>query len=59
MLDGVRKTVDMYLAEADLRMAVGETGVVKLEVVLQLERGLVQWSKGGCYFERRISYRGG
>lgn len=60
-MDGIRKTVGMYLDESDdvVRLAVGETGQIQVSVVFQMERGRVQWTKGGCHWERRVSFRGG
>ena len=49
---GLREAIDMYLQEADLRYAPGETGVIRCEVEVQLDRGRVQRTKGSVYFVR-------
>lgn len=43
----------LFVGESTLRAA-GESGRLFLQVEVHLERGRVQWTKGRCFFERRI-----
>ena len=56
--EGLLATTGIYVTEADLAHAVGESGTVHLRLELKLERGRVRRSRGSCYFERQMDFRG-
>lgn len=55
---GIRGVLSLYIDEADLIFAVGESGLLVVNVQIQLDRGRAQWSKGNVHFERRIDLGG-
>ena len=58
LIAGLRGVIDMYLNDADLRRAAGETGRIKVDLELYLRKGRVDRSQGGIWFERRIDFGG-
>lgn len=58
LVAGLRGVIDMYLKDADLRRAVGETGRVRVDLELYLRKGRVDRSQGAIWFERRIDFGG-
>jgi len=51
---GLLAALGLYLAEADLTYAAGESGVVFANLQVKLEKGKVIWTKGAVFFERRF-----
>ena len=56
--DGIVLALQMYVQEAGLRLAVGETGILRAGVEIFLDQGRAKHSKGSCYFERRMDLGG-
>lgn len=52
--EGLRGSLSIFLDESDLRMAVGETGICRVNLEVFLERGKARHAKGAVYFERRL-----
>lgn len=52
--EGLRGAVALFIEDADLARAVGETGLVTCHVTIALDHGRVRWTKGSVAFERRI-----
>ena len=55
---GLIGALGIYISETSLAHAVGETGLIKVSLECFLEKGRVQWTKGGVGFERRINMAG-
>lgn len=53
----VRAAAAIALDESALPVA-GESGRIYLQVEIHVERGRPQWTKGRCFFERRIDIGG-
>lgn len=49
----LRTAAAIFSDEAALPIE-GESGRVHLNVEIHVERGRVRWTKGSCFFERRI-----
>lgn len=56
--DGLRGAISMYVDDADLSRAAGETGVIEVKVQIVLDHGRVRFTKGSVAFERRIEIGG-
>lgn len=56
--DGLRGATSLYIDEADLGRAAGETGFIKLNVEVALDKGRVRFTRGSVAFERRIDIGG-
>lgn len=55
---GVLQAAQIFVEESAIERAVGESGRVYLQVEVHVERGRVSWTKGQCFFERRIDMGG-
>ena len=55
---GLQGAIALYVDEADLSRAAGETGIVRCHVEVALDHGRVRWTKGSVAFERRIEIGG-
>lgn len=55
---GLLGALSIYVDEADLTRAAGETGIVRCQVEVALDKGRVRWTKGSVAFERRIEIGG-
>lgn len=55
---GLLDATALYIQDADLRRAAGETGVVQLKVEVVLDKGRVRFTRGSVAFERRIEIGG-
>jgi hypothetical protein len=58
LTEGLRGAFGIFLAEADISHAVGETGVLRGTVEIFIERGRARHSKGSVSFEHRMELRG-
>lgn len=58
LAEGLLAAAGIYLREADLAGAVGESGNVFLKLEVALDRGRPRRAKGAAYFERRMELRG-
>ena len=58
LIEGIKAALLLYVSEADLNRAVGETGKIRVTLEVDLNRGRVQRSKGACYFERYVDLGG-
>jgi len=56
--DGLRRVTDLYIGEADLSKAPGESGFIRVNVEVALDHGRVRFSRGFVAFERRIEIGG-
>lgn len=56
--EGLRGAVSMYVDEADLTRAAGETGFIQCKVEIALDKGRVRFTRGSVAFERRIDIGG-
>ena len=54
----VRTAAGIFVDESALERAVGESGRIHLQVEIHIERGRPQWTKGHCFFDRRIDMGG-
>lgn len=55
---GLIDAVGLYVQDADLARAAGETGVIRCVVEIVLDKGRVRFTKGSVAFERRIEIGG-
>jgi hypothetical protein len=58
LIEGVRSAISLYINEANLDRAVGETGKIRVTFELDLNRGRVERTKGAAWFERYITVGG-
>jgi hypothetical protein len=56
--EGLVRAVEMFVAETDLSHAVGESGKLRVEVELALDRGRGQHALGSVSFNHRFALRG-
>lgn len=57
--EGLLAALGIYVEEADLSHAAGETGFIHLNVKVMIDSGRVRYTQGGVHFERRIEIAGG
>lgn len=55
---GLLGALSIYVDDADLARAAGETGIVRCRVEVALDKGRVRWTKGSVAFERKIEIGG-
>ena len=55
---GLLHAAGIYVDESAVERAAGESGRVYLQIEMHIERGRPQWTKGRCFFERRIDTGG-
>jgi hypothetical protein len=58
LIEGIRSAIALYIHEASLDRAVGETGKIHVTFELDLNRGHVTRTKGAAWFERYITVGG-
>lgn len=59
LMAGLRQAFEVLCAKTDLGHAVGETGTLRGEVEIFLERGRGKHYKGTVYFQQRMETRRG
>lgn len=55
---GLLGALGLYIEEADLSRAPGETGFINVTIQVALDHGRVRFTKGSVFFERRIDIGG-
>jgi hypothetical protein len=59
LIEGLQSAFALFASEVDLGHAVGETGVLRGQVEIFLEKGRGKHYKGSVSFERRMESRRG